>query len=135
VSTPFTTADLEAFYDLQNRFDEAIHSALDEYAALTDQADDAKHCGDITDYGSGADSTINIEGDEYWRYGGHEHHNVRMPVKFVVDEGYRATLRAEVARKRQEKEEAAAKAAVEKEAAAQEKRRQQFETLKKEFAA
>ena len=138
MSTPFTTAELEAFYDLQNRFDEAIHAALPEYADLTDQADAAKHCGSITDYGNGGalePGDITIEGDEYWRYGGHEHYTINMPVKFVVDEGYRAILRAEVARKRQEKEAAAAKAAAEQEAAAQEKRRQQFEALKKEFAA
>lgn len=84
----------------------------------------------MTEYDS---ETITFEGDEYWRYGGHEHHSLDLPTRFVFDAEYREELKkeyedgikkAEADKKRLEMNKKRAKAA---------KERRQYEKLKKKF--
>lgn len=109
----------------------AARELVDEYCELNDIAKDtANHAYDLTEMNS---DHITLEGDAYWRYGGHEHYSLDMPVDFIVDPEFRKKQREKFeakkikAKKKKEREEKAAKKAAEKE------KREQYEKLKAEF--
>ena len=77
------------------------------------------------------DDNVMWEGDEYWNYGGHEHHSGNFPIEYLAmtDDELK-----EIVEKENEKydEEVRAKKAIE-EARETEARHKKYEELKKEF--
>ena len=84
------------------------------------------HIGDSKD-----GDTVFWEGDEYWRYQGHEHHDGDFPAAYLTmtdDE-----LREIVKKKNDEYNARAVEALKKKEETMREERRKEYERLKKEF--
>jgi hypothetical protein len=82
-----------------------------------------------------SDNEVWGEGDEYWQYGGHEHHSQKFPSNFLWknDEEIKQYVEDELKKREQAKE--AERLRIQKlQEEAQEKRdREEYERLKKKF--
>lgn len=82
-----------------------------------------------------SDNEVWGEGDEYWSYGGHEHHSAKFPSNFLWkdDEEIKQYVEDELKKREQAKE--AERLRIQKlQEEAQEKRdREEYERLKKKF--
>lgn len=80
------------------------------------------------------DDEVCGEGDEYWRYGGHEHHYYSMPITMLWDTDAKFAQLEQDRIDRKAREEAAKVAEAEaKRFKAEQDRRAQYERLKAEF--
>ena len=114
----------EQFNEFKRTYDEFAKEAeahLIEYCEITNQTHKRSYVELI---GFDGDSII-FEGDEYWSYGGHEHHYIEMPNQFVYDKEFRKEFR--------KKEELREKQKALQEEEAKLKRKEQFLKLQQEF--
>lgn len=126
-----TQEELEKYSELNNKFRSDCERVAE---ILSDLEEPKKHDGrDITYandfYLCGAD--VDWSGDEYWNYGGHEHHSGSFPKEYLTMTGdeIRAIVENEN-KKYAERKEAAKKI---KEDKARAERFKRYEELKKEF--
>ena len=99
MSEPSIFEDLVTLREVVGRLERAAFAILPEYAAL--KGANTKYLTEITSMwdscypcGDPEVGEITFEGDEYWRYGGHEHYRLTMPVRFLYDSDYREELKA-----------------------------------------
>lgn len=81
------------------------------------------------------DDEVFGEGDEYWAYGGHEHHSQKFPTKFLWedDEEIRQYVEDELKKREQTKENERLRIQKLQEEAQEKRDREEYERLKKKF--
>lgn len=120
--------DVQDYIQLQDMF----QARCEEVCGLLTPLDDSyRPLGTFEIY----DDEVFGEGDEYWEYGGHEHHSQKFPLSFLWedDEEIKQYVEDEL-NKRREAEEAERLRIKKVQEEFQEKRdREEYERLKKKF--
>lgn len=75
------------------------------------------------------DANINYSGDEYWSYGGHESHQLTLPIQYITSDSYVEDFRNEFEEIKRKSELKIKLAEVEKKA----KEKELYEQLKQKF--
>jgi len=83
---------LKTYLSLKSDLESAIWDYAKEYFEVKEEYS-FQFFSEITHIGV---SEICFEGDEYWRYGGHERHHGSMPTEFIYSDECRSKITSEI---------------------------------------
>lgn len=87
-------SEYKLFLELKEKVDQEVYQARTNLGLLNDYISPV-------DYD---DSDVKLEGDEYWSYGGHEHHSDYLETKYFIDETKEEAIKEYYENKRLKKE-------------------------------